>query len=1208
MNSLKFSFLLLLCSVAEVLGVTNYCTTNPNPCINGGACVDPSTDQTVQSWYICRCLASYSGEHCEISMVVPSDLIGVEVFNCYTNPCLNGGLCVNGIQGGYCQCPSTATGTRCETRIIIDPIQSPGTSAYCTTFGNRCVNGGSCIDRTTSPTLTSWYICSCPIGYTGDHCEVGGGSQNPDVYYTYYCSRIGNPCQNGGLCVDRSSRPSITSWYMCSCISGYSGDHCEIIGGQGNRGVYTDYCRLVANPCGNGGSCTDRTTNPFIASLYTCTCLYGFSGVHCEIRDTQTDGGVNNYCTINPNPCINGGQCVDRTQDSTIVSWYICRCHGGYSGDHCEIGGQGNAVVNYCRLVANPCRNGGSCTDRTTNPFIASLYTCTCLHGFSGVHCEISGTQIDGGVNYCTVNPNPCINGGQCVDRTQDSTIVSWYICRCHGGYSGDHCEIRGVEIDGGVNYCTVNPNPCINGGQCVDKSQDSTVVSWYICRCHGGYSGDHCEIGGQDNAVMNYCRLVANPCINGGSCTDRSTNPFIASLYTCTCLHGFSGVHCEIRSIPNDVGNNYCTVNPNPCINGGQCVDKSQDFTIASWYICRCHGGYSGDHCEIGGQVNVGLYIGYCGRMTNPCRNGGSCTDRTTNPSIASGYTCRCLFGFSGDHCELRGVQIDGGADNYCTVNPNPCINGGQCVDMTQDSYIISGYICRCHGGYSGDHCENGNYIMGRAGAAICEDYNPCRNGGICKYDDGSFSCECPERCNGPLCDDCGEIPDPVGSGFEDYYSSYVCNPNPCKGDCICQPSCRHSNGYICKSTSGFLGKDCTIPVPKLICDTDRITITVSEGFVREYDRQLDNSLILISPDSRVTPSSCVVKMSTNGFYTYTILFPFDTCGTTKNSTSGGEVYTNIMWFNKVLSNTLFDVPVPAARFQCTYRREYNVITSLRPVAPTVETIYDSMTTLPSISLCKSPACPGTCPDHLSVSRGGFYTVGETIYVTMHLDIADLVDRGIVNTIHNMFLSCSENPDQTPDAIYIVQNGCGTSSGLPCDISHTGKGATVCVNFDTPRLPNCNQFFIHAELRSCKSTSLKTCTSVQSSYCTTNSWDRKKRAISNDTTTAEAYTVIGPIFIVTNASEGVPRVDLFPEDVPETLSAVDFSSLGDNETDDNDTPEEPRPVKSRLQVWILILAAVLVVSLLSFAFVVSFVCKSKYEDGDLLVPKSPSV
>lgn len=52
------------------------------------------------------------------------------------------------------------------------------------------------------------------------------------------------------------------------------------------------------------------------------------------------------------------------------------------------------------------------------------------------------------------------------------------------------------------------------------------------------------------------------------------------------------------------------------------------------------------------------------------------------------------------------------------------------------------------------------GDYIAGRAGAAICVDYNPCRNGGICKDADGSFSCDCPEKCGGPLCQNCKATP----------------------------------------------------------------------------------------------------------------------------------------------------------------------------------------------------------------------------------------------------------------------------------------------------------------------------------------------------------------------------------------------------------------------------------------------------------------
>lgn len=61
----------------------------------------------------------------------------------------------------------------------------------------------------------------------------------------------------------------------------------------------------------------------------------------------------------------------------------------------------------------------------------------------------------------------------------------------------------------------------------------------------------------------------------------------------------------------------------------------------------------------------NQGIIIGYNVMMTliawpllagcrsNPCQNGGSCTDRTTGPS------CRCPRGFAGDFCELLGMCL---------------------------------------------------------------------------------------------------------------------------------------------------------------------------------------------------------------------------------------------------------------------------------------------------------------------------------------------------------------------------------------------------------------------------------------------------------------------------------------------------------------------------------------------------------------------
>ena len=70
--------------------------------------------------------------------------------------------------------------------------------------------------------------------------------------------------------------------------------------------------------------------------------------------------------------------------------------------------------------LADPCHNGGSCTDGINTAF------CDCLPGFQGAFCEED-------INECA--SNPCRNGANCTD------CVDSYTCTCPTGFSGIHCE-----------------------------------------------------------------------------------------------------------------------------------------------------------------------------------------------------------------------------------------------------------------------------------------------------------------------------------------------------------------------------------------------------------------------------------------------------------------------------------------------------------------------------------------------------------------------------------------------------------------------------------------------------------------------------------------------------------------------------------------------------------------------------------------------
>ena len=284
-----------------------------NPCTNGGTCMNTATSFT------CACPAAYTGTRCETL-----------VDNCAANPCLNGGTCQSGVGQYTCSCPGGFTGASCETNIN-DCAPNP------------CRSGGVCTDGIHS------YTCACPVGFTGASCEL----------LVDNCAS--GPCQNGGACTNGVGS------YACACRPGFTGGNCEI---------NIDDC--AAGPCQNGGTCSDGI------GTFTCSCAPGYTGAACE--------AVIDNCRAAP--CQNGGSC------SNAVFSYSCACAPGFTGANCEID------VNDC--ASNPCQNGGLCVDGI------NAFTCRCTAAFTGATCEIPQST------------DPCLqNGGALTTRFGDYTINS---------------------------------------------------------------------------------------------------------------------------------------------------------------------------------------------------------------------------------------------------------------------------------------------------------------------------------------------------------------------------------------------------------------------------------------------------------------------------------------------------------------------------------------------------------------------------------------------------------------------------------------------------------------------------------------------------------------------------------------------------------------------------------------------------------------
>jgi hypothetical protein len=224
----------------------NECASNP--CRNGGTCTD------LVNGYVCSCVNGFNGPTCQTN-----------INDCSPNPCFNGGVCTDGIATYTCACPGGFSGARCE----IFPLQCPTA---------RCQNGATCVEGSGS------YTCWCRAGFTGNLCQT-------DV------NECGSsPCQNGGTCTD------LVNGYSCSCPPGFSGGSCQ-----------TNVNECASSPCRNGGSCVD------VVNGFRCQCSAPYSGPLCATNDltVTTFGGVWGHCMVYVPSGINSGMYIFAGRNAT---------------------------------------------------------------------------------------------------------------------------------------------------------------------------------------------------------------------------------------------------------------------------------------------------------------------------------------------------------------------------------------------------------------------------------------------------------------------------------------------------------------------------------------------------------------------------------------------------------------------------------------------------------------------------------------------------------------------------------------------------------------------------------------------------------------------------------------------------------------------------------------------------------------------------
>lgn len=233
-----------------------YCHINVNdcessPCMNGGTCVD------LENSFQCVCDPGWEGPYCN-----------TDVDECAERPCRNNASCRDGDRDFTCVCQDEWKGRTCSS-----------TTSHCDP--NTCQNGGTCVD------LGDGFVCHCLPEWRGSICQIP--ERRP-------CDS--SPCQNGATCVNSGDG------FTCLCPDGWDGAAC-------NNNIND----CTPHPCYNGGLCVDGI------NWRVCECAPGFAGPDCRVNI--------NECASSP--CAFGSTCIDGVADFT------CLCPPGRTGGRCEL-------------------------------------------------------------------------------------------------------------------------------------------------------------------------------------------------------------------------------------------------------------------------------------------------------------------------------------------------------------------------------------------------------------------------------------------------------------------------------------------------------------------------------------------------------------------------------------------------------------------------------------------------------------------------------------------------------------------------------------------------------------------------------------------------------------------------------------------------------------------------------------------------------
>uniref|UniRef100_A0A8C1TDI3 Cadherin, EGF LAG seven-pass G-type receptor 3 n=1 Tax=Cyprinus carpio TaxID=7962 RepID=A0A8C1TDI3_CYPCA len=578
----------------------------------------------------CRCPAGFTGDYCEI-----------EINLCYSNPCMNGGVCARR-EGGYtCICREDYTGERCE-------FDRRGGQCV----AGICHNGGTCRELS-----GGGFRCECPAGgYEKPYCSVTTRSFPPKSFMMFRglrqrfhlsISLSFATLESNGLLFyngrfnekhDFLALEILDGQMVLKYSTGESSTQVSpyLPAGVSDGNWHTVHIHYYNKPKRSVSGDVQGPSDEKVAVLSVDDCDTAVSlrfgaqlgNYSCAAQGRQTSskksldltgplflGGVPNLPENFPFSIREFIGCMkDLHIDNRPVDM------AGFIANNGTLPGC-SAKLPFCK--SNPCQNGGTCRESW------ETYSCDCPVGFGGKDCSLVMSH-----------PHRFLgNSALWWDLKNEVTITTpWYMGLVFRTRSKEGVLLQAQVVSGQLVFSVARGST-----RPVRLRLDQVQV------CDGRWHDLQLELrdvrSGRETRYIATVRLDFGLVVVFLCVIDWDAYLCLCAVCSGMCPQGVRlGVRPDSPALPRPTRSikveTGCNVG-NPC-NSYLCPARSQCTDEWDQHTCVCEPGFYGKSCMDACQLN-------------PCENQAKCHRK---PSSSHGYICDCEDNHYGQYCQHRVEQ----------------------------------------------------------------------------------------------------------------------------------------------------------------------------------------------------------------------------------------------------------------------------------------------------------------------------------------------------------------------------------------------------------------------------------------------------------------------------------------------------------------------------------------------------------------------